>query len=512
MLVALFLQEFNMRFCAKLLVLLLMTVAARADEQPAAPAESPALTFARKDAARLAERMKSFTDKLAQATAQVEAVNKAVADAKSAQADATKALADADAAMKEAEKAKAAAEKALADAIEKRKQAEAIKSAADKKVPEAEQAVKPATDAKAAIETELKPMQDQLKLAEARVAAYEKESPKAVPSGLKLVQTITHDRPIVSCAIDPTGDYLFAGAQDNNVHRWDLYTGSAVHATGHKSWVGDFAFLPAGGPVLSAGQDGKLIWWSGNDPAPAALRTTDAHKGFVRAVAVSPDGKLIATGGNDNLVKVWSAENGELVKEIAGHDRHVYNVEFHPSGKWLVSGDLMGVLKQWDTTDWSQTRELDAKVMTKYDNTFKADCGGIRGLEFSPDGKYMVAAGITEVSNAFAGVGVPAVALFEWESGKRTKLLKPKDNFQGTCWGVKFHPSGEFLVAAGGGGSGAMWFWKVDDEKSFFDFKLPNVAYDLAWHPDGLRLAVGLFDKTVKIYDLGPKVEVAAQK
>lgn len=506
-----------MRYCALLFASLMLSFTARAEDQPAtaapaSPAESAALKYARKDVARFADRMKSLSEKLSQATAQVEAVNKAVADAKAAQEAATKALADADAAMKAAEQAKAAAEKALAEAVEKRKQAEANKAIADKKVPEAEQAVKPATETKAAAEKELKPVQDQLKLAEARVAAYEKEAPKAVPSGLRLVQTLTLERPIVSCAIDPSGEFVFAGAQDNNLHRWDLFTGSAVHAPGHKSWIGGIAFLPAGGPVLTAGQDGKMIWWSGAAPTPAELRTTDAHKGFVRAVAVSPDGRLIATGGNDNLVKVWSSENGALVKELAGHDRHVYNVQFHPSGKWLVSGDLMGVLKQWDTTDWSQTRELDAKVMTKYDNTFKADCGGIRGLEFSADGKYMAAAGITEVSNAFAGIGVPAIALFEWESGQRTKLLKPKDNFQGTCWGVKFHPSGEFLVAAGGGGSGAMWFWKVDDEKSFFDFKLPGVAYDLSWHPDGLRLAVGLFDKTVRIYDLGPKVEAVAQK
>jgi hypothetical protein len=56
-----------------------------------------------------------------------------------------------------------------------------------------------------------------------------------------------------------------------------------------------------------------------------------------------------------------------------------------------------------------------------------------------------------------------------------------------------------------------MWFWKPDDEKSFHFIGLPAVAYDLALHPDGLRLAVPLFDKTIRIYDLAPKFDVAAK-
>jgi WD40 repeat protein len=247
------------------------------------------------------------------------------------------------------------------------------------------------------------------------------------------------------------------------------------------------------------------------DAVPAPLRIIDAHKGYIRAVAVSPDGRLIATGGNDNFVRVWSAADGTLVKELAGHPRHVYNVAFHPSGTALVSGDLMGVLKQWEIGSWSLTRELDAKILSKYDLVFKADCGGIRAIDFSPDGKLMAAGGITEVSNAFAGVGEPAVVLFDWESGKQVKLLKPKEKFQGSVAGVRFHPSGEFLIGAGGGGAGAIWFWKPDDEKAFYAIGLASNAYDLALHPDGLRLAVPLFDKTIRIYDLAPKAEVAAK-
>lgn len=236
----------------------------------------------------------------------------------------------------------------------------------------------------------------------------------------------------------------------------------------------------------------------------------EAHKGYIRGVAVSPDGTLVATGGNDNLVKVWSAADGSLVKELAGHERHIYNLAFHPSGKFLVSGDLLGVLKQWEVGTWNMVRELDAKVLWKFDAGFKADVGGVRAIDFSPDGKLLAVGGITEVSNAFAGVGVPAVVLFDWESGKQLKLMKPKDNFQGSVYSVRFHPTEPFLVAAGGGNGASLWFWKFDEEKSFADVKLPGVAYDMSLHPDGLRLAVALFDKTLRIYDMGPAPEMPA--
>ena len=540
-------------------MLLTQSGSARADEQPvaqpAAPAtEAPALRLARHDAARWGPAAQALVDAASQANAAFENATKAVADAKAAIATADKALVDTAAAVSGAEQGKVATDKALADAqaaltkietekkddqdainagkavvdvaqknvetiakqladaLEQKKQAELAKAAADKKVSEVEPAVKPATNAKAAADKVAGEAQNSFKQAQDRLAAFEKGIPKADPMSVRLVQTITHDRPVLTCRFDPNGDFLFAGAEDNNFHRWNLFTGSSVHFKGHRSWIGTLSLLPTpGNLVVTGGHEGKLAWWNALDGGPAPVRTIDAHKGYIRAIAVSPDGRFIATGGNDNFVRVWSAADGTLVKELAGHTRHVYNVAFHPSGTALISGDLLGVLKQWEVGSWNLTRDLDAKVLSKYDPTFKADVGGIRGIDFSPDGKSLAVAGITEVSNAFAGIGEPAVVLFDWESGKQLKLLKPNEKFQGSVAGIRFHPSGEFLIGAGGGGAGAMWFWKPDDEKSFHAIALASNAYDLALHPDGLRLAVPLFDKTIRIYDLAPKLNVAAK-
>ena len=124
-------------------------------------------------------------------------------------------------------------------------------------------------------------------------------------------------------------------------------------------------------------------------------------------------------------------------------------------------------------------------------------------MAFSPDGKLLAGCGITDVSNAFAGVGKPLVILFDWQTGKRS-LLRPKEDFTGTAWGVVFHPAG-FIISVGGGNGGAVWFWKPDQERSFFTLKLPNNARDLDLHADGKRLAVPFADGALRVYEMTAK-------
>jgi WD40 repeat protein len=204
-------------------------------------------------------------------------------------------------------------------------------------------------------------------------------------------------------------------------------------------------------------------------------------------------------------VKIWLAADGSRVAEMPGHENHVYGLAFHPDGKHLVSGDLMGVAKQWEIGTWKPVRDFDAGALHKFDPTFVAHCGGTRSIAFSPDGKHMAIGGIGEVTNAFAGVGVPMVLLYDWATGKQTQVMKTAGAFTGSVWGAAFDPTGQFIVAAGGGGSGGMWVWKLDQPKALVDFKLPATARGIAFHPDGLRVVVPLYDKTVRVYDLAPQ-------
>lgn len=527
-------------------LILAATAIARGTE-PAPPPlpetpEPPAVKFARRDAKRLAELAATVAKQAKQAAKKAAPLAQAVKKAEAAKAAAEKTATATDAAVKKGKESKAAADKALAAAQEQvqaleaqlkaarktaekasvqaqetaekltqqlaeQKQAAAAKAEAEKALAQAKEAAKPALEAQAEAEKRAKEAQLRADAAAARAKAISQSAPAPNPQSIRLVATFQHDRPVFSCRIDPLGEFVFAGSFDNNMQRWDLFTSSHTVLEGHRSWVRRFALDASGETLVTGAYGGKLIWWNPQAEKPEPIRTVDAHKGYIRAVAISPDGQYVVTGGNDNLVKVWSMADGSLIRELPGHERHVYNVAFHPSGKSFISGDLMGVLKEWEVGSWKHLRDFDSGVLVKYDKTFRADCGGIRSMDFSPDGQMFVVAGISDVTNAFAGVGTPTAVLFDWKSGKRLKVMKPKGGFRGTCWGVRFHPSGRFIIGAGGGTSGALWFWKPTDEESFFNFKLPQVAYDVALHPDGLRLAVGLFDKTVRIYDMSPKLD-----
>ena len=335
-----------------------------------------------------------------------------------------------------------------------------------------------------------------------------------------------HDRPLVACRYDPAGRYVFFGAEDNLVHRFDLKTKAVSPLAAHDSWVRALGSSPSGDVLYSGGYDGRLVWWPAADDKPKPIRVVEAHQGWLRALAVSPDASRVATCGNDNLVKLWDSSDGQLVTQFAGHTSHAYNVAFHPSGESLVSCDLKGVLKEWDLSSGALKRDLaPAAALYKYDTSFRADIGGARGIAFRTDGKQLAASGITNVTNAFAGIGNALIVLIDMDSGKVTLQLETKEKVNGTAWGVAWHPGmavdlgasrvagGEqsstpvsfWIGLAGGGGGGWLYFWKGDVATEFFKLKLASDGRDLALSPDKTQVAVAHADKTLRLYALHEK-------
>jgi WD40 repeat protein len=360
--------------------------------------------------------------------------------------------------------------------------------------------------------------------------------PRAVfdPTAARVEREFKHARALVGCRFDPSGRFLFVSAEDDSVQRYDLLSGLKTAFVGHESWVRGMCFVsstpialpdaaawakqqaatqslvgfgvaampaPKSGPftLVTADYHGKLIWWQGDSDTPKPLKTVDAHAGYARAVVVSPDATTVASCGNDHLIKLWKAANGIAIRTLEGHESHVYNIAFSPDGTRLVSCDLKGNVKDWNLKTGKCERDIDAKVLHKYDTGFMADIGGARGMAFKSDGSAVALCGITNVSNAFAGVGNPAVVLVDWKEGK-AKLFKTKDAFQGTAWGVVFHPSGA-IISAGGAGQGRVWFWKGDDITSVHTLNVPSNCRDLTISPAGDRFAVAGANGTAYVYN-----------
>ena len=117
---------------------------------------------------------------------------------------------------------------------------------------------------------------------------------------------------------------------------------SAMAIAKDGSWVATAGTPP--GEILLA--DTTVRIWN---VASGILRTAmTGHEGPVFAMALSPDGTQMATGGDDSTVRVWDVATGSERVALRGHEGGVSAVAFSPDGTWLVTGEYFGPVRIWD--------------------------------------------------------------------------------------------------------------------------------------------------------------------
>ncbi|MFN0138362.1 MAG: protein kinase domain-containing protein [Phycisphaerae bacterium] len=109
----------------------------------------------------------------------------------------------------------------------------------------------------------------------------------------------------------------------------------------------------------------------------AELYRIDAHAGRALAVAFSSDGTLLATGGNENLVKLWRASDGTPLGTLEGHARPLYSLAFSPDGTRLVSGSNDTAIILWDVLHREPVMEM------------RGHSNYVHSVSFSPDGSQL---------------------------------------------------------------------------------------------------------------------------
>jgi WD40 repeat protein len=291
---------------------------------------------------------------------------------------------------------------------------------------------------------------------------------------------------------------VFAGAEDNAIVRAELASGNLVTFKSHDSWVRALHVTANGEELISGGYDGRLIWWPAMAEAPEPIRRIEAHRGWIRYMSPSPDESQVATAGDDKLVKLWNIADGTQVGEFSGHEKNIYSVLFHPDGESLFSGELGGVVKQWSIESGEVLRELDAKQLHTYNTGQRVDFGGVRSLSISPDGRRLSCSGLHNASNPLGSVHEPLVLVFDLESGEVIRS-HVADGLKGGVWRAMFHPDGFLIGATSGTSGGFLLFWKPEEDKDFHRLKMPHVARDLDLHRDYKRLATPHYDNHLRV-------------
>jgi WD40 repeat protein len=289
----------------------------------------------------------------------------------------------------------------------------------------------------------------------------------------------------------PCGKVLVAGGFDARVRRWNFAASDEPPEMppldGHHAWIDGLAFKAEGELLFTADSWGQIACWAGytQDQPAAKWRSETAHDGWIRDLAVSPDGKLLASCGSDRICRVWSTEDGTKQHELAGYGQDLLHVLWLPDGT-LLTGDDRGIVKHWKL-DGSLIREFNASVL--YTLSRLQDCGGVHALAIDRDGKLLAAGGTTP-KNGGTVVGPPTLLVFDIATGEeRHKWTLGGDN---DCFvaDVHFHDEGFLsVVTYGTPGAGQLLYVARGEQQPFFTRKMSNL-HTLAWHPDGKRLAV----------------------
>lgn len=294
------------------------------------------------------------------------------------------------------------------------------------------------------------------------------------PAKAKVRLGCTHPATLFGLVSDPAAGKLYAGSEDTAIHVFDLASGKkepVARWAKHENYVSALALMSRPGQtiIVSGSYDRRLVWW---DAARGeVVRSVEAHAGWVRDVISFPDRSCIASCGDDMLVKIWDVASGKLVRTLAGHalrtpQGHVtalYVIAITPDGRHLASADRHGTVIVCDLATGQLHRQFEVPKLYTYDpRERKRSIGGIRSLAFSRDGVHLAVGGIGQVGNVDGLAGPAHVEVWDWKA-PRMRFAAGLQGHKGIINDLFWHPSEPWLIGAGGGGDGGfLGFWKVD--------------------------------------------------
>jgi RNA polymerase sigma factor (sigma-70 family) len=262
--------------------------------------------------------------------------------------------------------------------------------------------------------------------------------------------------------VDRQGDPLPPGALAR-LGTTRLRHGGAVRAV---------VFSPDGKTLASAGEDGVIRVWEA--PTGKELRHFDV--GFQGHLAFSPDGKTLAAAARDNFVALWDLGTGKKLRQFRGPDQYFGCLAFSPDGQTLAAATGSHRVVLWEVAGGQVLRRL----------TGHADA--VLALAFAPDGKALASAGSQKDGTA---------RLWDPATGRELQRLR---GHQRAVTSLAFAPGGKALAT--GGEDRTLRLWDVASGKELRRFEGHQTGVTaVAFSPDGQTLASGAADPMYYQYD-----------
>ncbi|HYV34340.1 MAG TPA: WD40 repeat domain-containing protein [Gemmataceae bacterium] len=234
------------------------------------------------------------------------------------------------------------------------------------------------------------------------------------------------------------------------------------------------AYSPDGKMLASGGRNDSVRVWD----AQTGQLLREFHEHWVWAVAFMADGKYLATGGANKVIRLWNLETGKEVRQMTGHQATVKSLAFSSDGAALVSGGDDNTVRLWKVVDGSE-------MATYQKHTF-----GVNAVAISPDNKHFASASTDRTVRV-------------WEYGEKAVVLQTP----AAATAVAYMPDRKTLVTAGD--DGFVRLWDIASAKEIRQWKAhDNTITHLGLSQNGAVVATASWDKTVRLWDVAKGTQI----
>lgn len=279
---------------------------------------------------------------------------------------------------------------------------------------------------------------------------------------------------------------------------------NAISRLGQGGMIGNIAPSPDGKCIAVSSCIG--VWWYDvSTMTPTALWDTD--RGFISAVSFSPNGRWLATGDGDGLVRVWDVYHGGCVAKMDRDETEksyhlVSYFAFSPDSQFLaVSSRRDYIVYVWHIETGEQIAKLQSET------NFRWGSGNTRPIAFSADGRMLACmmpdSRLFDHADRFSRIRTSEhsndfITIWDMKTNEQLVCLTEPTDF---LYSLSFSPCGQFLVAGGRDNTIYIWQvenWKLNETLNEYDFNNIQVSYS----QDGVLRAAGVTDDTIAVWNV----------
>jgi eukaryotic-like serine/threonine-protein kinase len=242
---------------------------------------------------------------------------------------------------------------------------------------------------------------------------------------------------------------------------------------GHAGSILAVAYSPNGQQIVTGGADNSAkVWDSKTGTALFSLN----HSAAVSSVAFSRDGQRILTGSWDKTAKVWDATTGEELFSLVGHTNPVSSVAFSRDGQRIVTGSFDKTARVWEASTGKELWVLEGHTQS------------LSSVAFSPDGRWIVSGSWDQTAKV-------------WDAATGHELRSLVGHHRGVL-SVAFSPDSQRIVTGSQDHDAKLWEAATGKESATLAGHSAPVA-SVSFSPDGQRIATAGDDQTARVWDAG---------